>query len=288
MTLATSAMLVSLRVRQWSARKYDRSASEQVCEANDAKRTAGNFNKQLIDKLDLKPIQRVVNSARNYHYQNTLAWDHDGADMLPAKHYRTYISKMADYKNEFDTEVDTFIKSYPELLTTVMNTLGELYNTKDYPSQDTLRTKFSMNVSVTPIPEEGDFRVDLSKKESDKLKKELGERLVNANQAAERDLYMRLYTCVAKAVVVLSTPDKIFRNSLVLNIIEFCNKIPDLNFNENTQLDLMAKTIGTIVSDIKIDDLRIDDGVYRTLIKEKLEFQLKNIEGEYIERWGEL
>jgi hypothetical protein len=285
MTLATSSMLVSLQVKQWSARKYDRKASEEVCEANDAKRGAGNFNKQLIDRMDLKPIQRIVNSARNYHYQNTLAWDHDGADLLPSKHYLTYMTKMSDYKQEFESAVNNFINEYPALLTTVMNNLSGLYNAKDYPSQDALRSKFSLEVVITPVPEEGDFRVDLPKKELDKLQADWSARSANANQAAERDLYMRLYTAVAKAVVVLTTPDKIFRNSLVLNVMELCNKIPDMNLNDSQDLNDVAKDINRVVSLIDIETLRKDKD-YRYDEAIRLETLLKEIEDTYVAKWG--
>jgi hypothetical protein len=285
MTLATSSMLVSLRVKQWSARKYDRTASEEICETHDAKRGSGNFNKQLIDRLDLKPIQRVVNSARNYHYQNTLAWDHDGAELLPSKHYLTYMTKMSEYKDEFDLRVNDFIDAYPALLTTVMNNLSGLYNAKDYPSQDALRNKFSIEVIITPVPEEGDFRVDLPKKELDKLQADWTARSVSANQAAEKDLYMRLYTDVAKAVVILKTPDKIFRNSLILNVMELCNKIPDMNLNDSQELNDTAKDINRIVSIISIEELRKDKD-YRYDEANRLEIVLNEIEDNYVTKWG--
>jgi len=286
MTLADSAVLVSLHVKQWSARKLDRAASKEVCEAHSAHSNAGNFNKQLIRKMDLKSIQRVVNSARNYHYENTLAWDHDGADMLPSRHFVTYMAKMEDYKAEFQKEVNKFIDQYPELLTNVMNDLSSLYNSEDYPSQDKLRTKFVMDVRVTPIPESGDFRVDLPAKESKRLTDELAQRLTDANQAAEKDLYMRLYTTLAKAVVVLKTPGKIFRNSLILNIIELTNKIPDMNFNQSPELNQHAKDLGTIVNAIIIDELREEDGEYRKQIAEFMEQELQDIETTFTSKWG--
>lgn len=288
MTLATSAVLVSLHVKQWSARKLDRKASQEVCEAHDAHSSAGNFNKQLIRKMDLKPIQRVVNSARNYHYENTLAWDHDGADMLPSRHYITYMTKMADYQAEFQKVVNEFIDTYPELLTMVMNDLSSLYNSEDYPSQTKLRSKFIMDIRVTPIPESGDFRVDLPAKESQKLQEELDQRLSDANQAAEKDLYMRLYTSVAKAVVVLKTPGKIFRNSLILNIIEFTNKIPAMNFNNSDELNQHATDLGLIVNKITIDSLREEDGIYREQIALFLASELEDIEQTYTNKWGNI
>ena len=286
MTLASSAVLVSLHVKQWSSLNLDRAASKELCEAHSAHSNACNFNKQLIRKMDLKPIQRVVNSARNYHYENTLAWDHDGADMLPSRHFVTYMAQMADYKAEFQKEVEEFIEHYPEILTNVMNDLSSLYNSNDYPSQEELRNRFVMDVRVTPIPESGDFRVDLPAKESKQLQDELNQRLVAANEAAEKDLYMRLYTTLAKAVVVLKTPGKIFRNSLIINIIELTNKIPDMNFNQSPELNQHAQDLSTITNAIIIEDLREEDGKYRKQIAGFMEEELQDIETTFTAKWG--
>ena len=287
MTLSTSAMLVSLRISQWSARKYDRSASKQVCELNEASLDAGNFNKQLIDKADLKQIQRVVNSARNYHYQNTLAWDHDGADLLPAKHYATYVREIGAYKDEFYQAVDNFVDTYPEILTHVINNLKGLYNSKDYPTQAELHKKFSMEIVVTPIPDVGDFRVDLSQKDADTIKEELTMRLAAANQVAAQDIYMRLYTAYAKAVVVLQTPGKIFRNSLILNILELANKIPDLNFQNDPALHTLSQSIIKDIRKIDIEELRnSEDSTYREDTANDLQFTMESIELAYTDKWG--
>lgn len=285
MPLSNAAMLVSLSINQWSARKYDRKVSKEVCEVNGATIDSGNFNKQLIPKTNLKDIQRVVNSARNYHYMNTLAWDHDGFDMLPAKHYISYATAISDYKNQFDQEVTKFVEIYPSILTSVMNNLAGLYNSTDYPPQDKIESKFCFQMNITPIPDAGDFRVDLGKKELKKLEDELGSRLTDANAAAEKDLFMRLYTVVAKAYMTLSTPDKIFRNSLVLNIIELVNKIPDMNFNNDAQLNQIAKDLSTEVMLWDIEKLRTDS-VLRETVTSWLQKDLADIDQVYTDKWG--
>jgi len=289
MSLSTSALLTSLKVKQWSARKFDKDVSIKVCKDNNAAMDSGNFNKQLVPKRVLKEIQKIVNAARNYHYQNTLAWDHDGADLLPAKHYITYTENMSSYKQEFRNAVNEFIAGYPALLTTVMNDLSGLYNPQDYPSQEQLKGRFSMEVSVTPVPESGDFRIDLPNAEIKKIKSDLDTRLVNANLAAEKDLYMRLYTVVAKAFRTLKTEGKIFRNSLILNIVELANKTPDMNFNETPELNQIAKDLSSLASLVDIEELRNEDNpMYRDEIAEDLAKELKDIEETYESKWGKL
>lgn len=64
--LAEKALLVTLNISQWSARKYDRKVTEEVNDTHQAK-DAGRFNKLLIDKTHLDEIQKIVNEARHFH-----------------------------------------------------------------------------------------------------------------------------------------------------------------------------------------------------------------------------
>ena len=47
MKLSDKALLVQLSISQWTARKYDKRATEQVNNANNAAMTAGRYNKSL-------------------------------------------------------------------------------------------------------------------------------------------------------------------------------------------------------------------------------------------------
>jgi len=292
-SLAESSLLSTLTIKQWSARKFDKRISEEVCAEKGANPGSGNFNKQLIPKEFLKKVQRIVNSTRNYHYDNTLAWSHDGTELLPANHYINYTQAMELYRDEFNSAVDEFIADYPALITKVMNSLNDMYNTDDYPSQEELRARFSMDYVITPVPESDDFRIDMPKAEINKLQQDLANRLAEASDAAAKDLYMRLYTVVAKAVVVLKTPGKIFRNSLILNILELSGKIPDLNFNGDKDLLQLAKDANIIVNMIDIEALRLTekskafDVTYRAGRAETLALLLKDIETIFTLKWSD-
>jgi len=288
MSLATSALLSTLTITQWSARKLDRKVSNQVCVDNDADVGSGNFNKQLIPKEFLKGINKIVNSTRNYHYDNTLAWGHDGTELLPANHYLKYTQVMENYKAEFEAEVENFIHDYPSLLTKVINNLNQLYNSADYPSQESLRHRFQMSYVITPVPEQGDFRIDLPADELKKLSDDLNTRLEGADELAAQDLYRRLYTVVAKAIVTLKTPDKIFRNSLILNIIDLTTKVPDLNFNKDGELNRISNEIAKLVHMMDIEALREKEGGYRITAAEDLTKHLLAIESSFYSKWGEI
>ena len=282
MALSNSAMLIALNLTQWSARKLDREASNELCESKDATRGSGNFNKILIPKVHLQPIQRMVNTIRNYHYSTTLPWEQSGADILPSRMYMGYMQEMGNLEIQFNELVDEFCTDYPIIIGQVQQQLGNLYRESDYPNVDYIRSKFSMKLDVTPIPNVSDFRIDLEHAEVEKIKANLGDRLQAANNAAEQELFARLYTATAKAVITLKEPGKIFRNTLILNILELSRKVPDMNINDNSDLNHLAKSLTTFCEHVDIANLRdINQLDYRLASGKSVERILEDIETAY-------
>ncbi len=282
MSLSTSSVLVSLKITQYSARKLDREASIDLCESKEASSDSGNFHKILIPKVHLQPIQRMVNAIRNYHYATTLPWEHRGADILPSKMYLTYVKEMGNLKTQFETLVNEFITDYPIIIKQVEKQLGHLYSESDYPNAELIRKKFSIGVDITPIPNVADFRIDLEHAEVEKIKSDLGTRLEAANNVAEQELFARLYTSVAKAVITLKEPGKIFRNTLILNMLELSRKAPLLNINDNVDITNQSKDLKSLCEKVNIDELRNnEDFDYRLDQASKFELILTKIEEAY-------
>jgi hypothetical protein len=283
MALQDSAMLVSLTLTQWSARKLDRSTSYEVCKAKHADQDLGRFNKQIVPKKYLKNIQQLSNQIRNFHYSNTLPWQHKGSDLLPGRHYMKYAKRMGQLKEKFNEAVNEFLTAYPTIIKQVQNNLNDLYDDTDYPTVEQIRKKFTMDITMTPVPSSGDFRIDINQKELDKLKTQLDEQIEQASELAQQELFSRLYSSLAKAVLTLKIPNKIFRNTLILNIEDICRKIPTMNFNDNAELELIAEHILQRLNKIDINALRDqDDTSYRTDTAIELASFLKQVEQIYL------
>ena len=254
--LQDAGLLITLTLRQWQARKLDRAVSLEVCIDKGAAADAGNFHKMLIAKRHLQPITQLVNKIRNYHYSNTLAWSHKGVDFLPSKHYLKYMDHMGTLKDKFEFAVDEFVKQYPQLLNDAVNDLSNMHDANDYPSATTVRARFYMDIAASPVPQSGDFRVDLPQKELNKIKKKLDIQLKEAERAAALDLYSRFYTTLAKAVLALQDPNKIFRNTLIFNIEDIAKKIETMNITDNIELQTLADEAIMICAGMEIEDLR--------------------------------
>ena len=283
MALQDSGMLVSLTITQWAARKLDKTTSFEVCKAKSADQNAGSFHKQIIPKGYLKNINQLVNRIRNFHYANTLAWTHKGSDLLPSRNYMKYVKTMGKLQDKFNEAVNDFLDHYDTVVKQAVNSLHGLYEESDYPTAEMIRRKFKMEINMTPIPSSGDFRIDINEKELSKLRDKLEHQLAEAQVAAEQDLFSRLYTAIAKATITLRTPGKIFRNTLILNIEELCTMIPDMNINNNKQLNDIADRNLKLMQSTDMKALRDqEDTDYRFDLANKLASELEIIEAVYM------
>ena len=100
--LSQKAVLASLSISQWSARKPDKRATEEIHARNHADPHAGRYNKLLIAKEGLQKVQHAAGEARTFHYAMTQPWLDDGARLLPSALFIDYANRIRDLKAEFE------------------------------------------------------------------------------------------------------------------------------------------------------------------------------------------
>jgi hypothetical protein len=240
--ITEKAMLASLQISQWSARKHDKRVSAEVNEKYNGK-DAGRFNKALASKESLKEIQAAVGAARTFHMEQTLAWGERGERLLPSKNYGEYSRQMRIFKQDFDRAVQAFVCRLPPGHIRGSPELGGLFCREDYPEVSEIRAKFDFKTVIAPVPTGEDFRVSLARDEVAAIKTDIEQRLIESNAAATRDLWQRLYEVVGHMVDRLSDPDAIFRDSLVGNIIKMTELLPRLNLHDDPALEVMRRQI---------------------------------------------
>lgn len=241
--ISSKAMLVSLSISQWSARKYDKQISAKV--ANDYATTtdAGRYNKCLLGNDALREITRASGDARTYHYANTLPWTDDGARILPAAHYLAYTQKMQEFRLRFEDAVNSFVSNYPALMDEAKFALNGMFASADYPLPMDISQRFNLAVTVMPIPTSADFRVDLQQSDVDAIRQDIEERFAQAQAAAQRDPWDRLHASVSHMAERLSDNKAIFRDSLTENLAEICNLLPALNVFGDPDLERMREEV---------------------------------------------
>lgn len=246
MNITDKAMLVSLSIRQWTARKYDRKITEEVNHTHQAK-DAGRFNKLLIEKKRLSPIQSASNKIRIFHYENTLAWADEGDRLLPVANFFDYSQKINVLKAEFEQAVDEFIGDYDLIVKEAQANLNGLFNPLDYPRD--IRDRFGIKFSFMPVPDSQDFRVTVSKDVLDEMKRTLNEEVTSRLDNATESLRYKIREQLVYMRDKLADPNSIFRDSLFGNVEALVDLAPKLNVTGNKGIENL--TLG--MRDILVD-----------------------------------
>ena len=258
MKLNDRALLVSLSISQWTARKLDKKATKEVADINRASTSAGRYNKSLLPLNDLLAnVHQKTGVIREKFAKNTLPWGIDGTRILPSANYLQFMQDFRKEKAEWQTLVTTFLDNYEYLVAEAKRWLGDLYDEKDYPSKDSITGKFNMDMAILPVPS-NDFRVALSSDELTRIQEDLEARMTSIQQEAKNDCWHRQYKHVEHITEKLSDPKNIFRDSMLDNARETCDLLTRLNITEDPNLESMRQAVERKLLDHHPDTLRND------------------------------
>ena len=191
-SIQSSAMIVEFSASVWTGRKKDKSASAQVTLHNNAKSGTANVSKKLLgDCAELRAVQDFVANSRNIHYTLTMPWSDLGQRLVPTAMFFDYQAQMTAFEQEFNRLVQAFLDVYDWEIIQSRTKLGDLFNDTDYVSVHELARKFAFNVTYSPVPEAGDFRVDMGNEQAALLKTQYQEHYEAQITKAMGDVFNR-------------------------------------------------------------------------------------------------
>ena len=240
--LQERAMLATLSIRSWTARKLDRKVTKEVEQANAA-HDAGRFNKLLVSKALLDPVASLAGRIRDYHYSVTLPWADTGPRLLPSELFMDYTAKMRKFKEEFHNAVSKLLTAYPGEVQAARVRLGNMYKPEDYPDTMTLNERFSVALEFTPVPDGNDFRVGVSEEAQEELRESVTLAVAHRQEAAVKATYERVREVVSKIAERLSDPKAVFKDSLIENAHDLCAILKALNITNDPKLDEIEEAI---------------------------------------------
>lgn len=259
------ALLVSLKISQWSARKYDKKATREVNETHKVS-DAGRFNKILIAKEGpLQAIQKLATRTREFHYENTLPWSDNGERLLPSENYFTYLGKVGELKGEFEIEVRKFIAEYPALIEKAKELLNGLFDEKDYPLN--IADRFQVKTTFFPVPESEDLRMGgLSENDLATLKADINSEITDRLSAAQADIFKRAIDQLKYMRERLTETETVFRDSLFSNVLSLVELLPKLNVTNDSKVDDMCADLKRLY--VEPENVRNDDQLRKTKVRE--------------------
>ena len=267
----TCSMLVEFNASVWTARKLDRSTSEEVVNSkNAAAKDAARVNKHLLaGRNELEVINSYVSTVRRFVEENTLPWSDSGTRLLPTKKFLEFNDTMAKHEETFSTMVTDFVNIYPSLITAQAMALGDMFKRDEYPSANEIAHKFGFRLHYMPVPSSGDFRVDVGNDAQDELRKQLEKVATERVENAMANVRTRLKDHLDRLMKQLrvdgggKTKDgkdkmpKIY-DSLIDGGIELCDALESLNLVNDPNIEGARMELKALLNQFDVQDLRKD------------------------------
>jgi hypothetical protein len=275
MSISSSAVLVELNISVWPASKVDRETTDLVNSNASAVRDASQTKKNLFAGTSMrKDIDKFAARIRLYHNQHTLPWADKGQRLLPTKLFMEYKQTMDAHEHTFNMMCNNFYVMYPNLINDARASLGTMFKMEDYPDIADVKGKFGFRRSVDPIPESGDFRLDVSNSDLEDIKAQyeskFSERLADAMKAPWERLHTTLQAMSQKLTDTDNEEKKRYHDSLLTNAQELCGLLTKLNVTNDPKLEEARQELERSIVGVSIESIK-DSGHEREVLKNKVD-----------------
>lgn len=276
LNIDTCAMLVEFNASVWTARKLDKSTTDEVVASKNAgAKDAARVNKHLLaGRTELDVIQQAVGRARQFVYDNTAPWSDSGLRLLPTVNFMKFTERMNDFEEEMEALVKSFVAIYPTLITAQALALGDMFKRDDYPTANEIMTKFSFRVNYMPVPSSGDFRVDVGNQAQAELKARLESLTQERIDSAMADVRERLVTHLKRMSDRLTTDyvggeakQRRFHDTLVDGALELCDLTKSLNVTNDMALEGARSQLEQLLVGVSPTDLRKNEAIRQDVKK---------------------
>jgi hypothetical protein len=185
-----------------------------------------------------------------------------------------YKQNMNIYERNMNVMIQDFYTSYADLIELAKLHLGDLFNPYDYPDLDELKSKFGFRLVFSPLPESGDFRLDIPQQDMTEMQQKyelaFNDRLADAMREPWQKLHKMLTDMSEKLTEESDENKKRFHDSFVSNPMELCGLLTHLNITKDPQLEQARRDLELTMLGIDIDDVREDKNC-RTELKTKVD-----------------
>lgn len=281
-SLATSAVLVSVDVNVWSATKQDRGISDEVTNSKNADHSAGRFVKNLLaDNIHHKKVANYRQTIYNWMKRSTYRWN-NSQDLLPVLALEKFKGEYQEHEAEYYRLLDDFLLHYTSIVSDMAFKQGDMFNRNDYPDVQIVRSKFGIRLFVAEVPTQ-DFRCAVSEDIADDLKQqyeaqagEIVTGILSQQQERLAELLQSIsHCCGVQEISVSGTADiktkkrKIY-DTTIEKARELCSLYKDFNLTGNTDLAEASRLLENTLNGVSAELIRDSDAV-RNRVKDDID-----------------
>jgi hypothetical protein len=266
--LASKAMLISLTISNPSGTKKDKDASVETAASHQADKDAVSVNKRLWSKEAMQLFAQPANAARKIFAENSQPWS-KGSRILLAVGFEKFEKEMQQQEKLFWEGVESFIAHVQEHLEEARQAAGTLFDEEDYNLERAdLQEKFGFELQFLPVPTQGDFRVNLSGVEQERIKEQLSDNMQRSYATAVKSSWERLYTATSTLADRLKAFEngetRVVRSAIVDNVQNLCDILPSLNLAGDPELTRLGEEISDRLTGSTAKELKNDNTLRKT------------------------
>jgi len=279
-SLASSAVLVSVDISVWSATKQDRGISDEVTTAKNADKSAGRYVKNLLaNHPKHKAVVNYRQTIYNWLQRRTYKWN-QSQQLLPSVDVPKFKQEYHEHEIAFHALVDSLTTDYDSIVSDMAFKQGTMFNRTDYPTAEQVHAKFSLNLYVSEVPM-NDFRCGIAQdiaddlfttytKQShgiiDSIAQEQSERLVEVMESIS-------HCCGVDESEIngeLRTKRRKIYEGTIQKARDYIESFKRFNLKNDSGLEQARLSLEKVLDGVKAEDIRDSDAV-RHHVKEGID-----------------
>jgi len=195
--------------------------------------------------------------------------------------FMDYKQTMNGFEQTFNMMCQNFFIEYPRLVVEAPTNLGKMYSPHDYPELEDVKLKFGFRRAVKPLPESGDFRLDIPANDLEEMKNDYEQQYSNRLVEAMREPWDRLHEMLVgiseKLTDVEGDGKKRYHDTLISNPIELCGLLTKLNVTNDPKLEEARRQLEMAMVTADIEDIK-EHAPARSELKSKVDEILKRFD----------
>jgi hypothetical protein len=284
-SLASSALIVSVEVNVWTATKQDRQISNEVTTLKNATSESGKFTKNLLSN---SPKHKALLNHRQtvYNWLQRCTYDWAGKmRLLPQVGLEKFMKEFNELDKDFKALYLDFKAEYPSMVSDAAFKQGDMFDRTEYPEPDLLDTKFRMRLLVTQVPK-SDFRSSISSVIADDLTSHYEDQVKEIIDRAMADASERLVlfaSRISNACTEAEAGDdgKVKRKKIYESTIsqakEICDTLKAFNLTNNAEIETARAQLEAALDGVSLEDLR-ESSYVRATVKESVDDMLSKFQ----------
>jgi hypothetical protein len=279
-SLASSAVLVSVDISVWSATKQDRGISDEVTTAKNADKSAGRYVKNLLaNHPKHKAVVNYRQTVYNWLQRRTYRWN-QSQNLLPSVDVPKFKQEYHEHQIAFHALVDSLTSDYDSIVSDMAFKQGTMFNRDDYPTKEQVHSKFSLNLYVSEVPM-NDFRCGIAEDIADDLfntYKKQAHGIIESIAQEQSERMVEVMESISHCCGVdesevngeIRTKRRKIYDTTIQKALEMCESFKRFNLKNDSGLEQARASLEEVLRGVKAEDIRDSDAV-RHHVKEGID-----------------